>query len=554
MAIKALLLDREKEIFPLLGDIFNVTGHKLLIAANDSMFNDLIRSTEVDIVIINHADLKAWLDSWNSERAPLPFFIIERDEEEVRLRGMGFNELNFVKKPFNPLELLNKLSYLHKIDPVESPHELGFANTVIKLSNMKESRLVDVSNGSSCTVAVFEGKVIGSECNLESLRTLLESDEVQVSVREYSEIEPDQRFMDTHDFMKTLIEKARPVEIIAQGEEVVGEEVRLVEEIEEDLYRISKFSTIPVILKNAYLRIYKGKGKKVAFLINAGTLDEWSQIRNLVEEVLLGLTELDAVVLLTSDVSGIYNCFMLTEQKTKLHIIADYSVKRMLSESGLRSGRIRTFEDFPSYFVTIATGHRLRFIPVNFSPSIGGFCLYEEETGYLFTPEFMSSFFSEDPEDPHEGLRLYHRIFMPTGNILQRLIAEVRELPRVSKVLPRYGLPYEDFEGAVNSLAGMQCGTDYLPIPDTEKAIEMLNGAISLVMNREEKTIADKFIEDLGRFATVEGANVTDLYVDPAFATELLINSLMHVAGIKPSTIISVLRDITNQGYFLNPF
>ncbi len=554
MGLKALLLDREKEIFPLLGDIFDVTGHKLLIAATDSMFSDLIKSTEVDIVIINHADLKAWLDSWNSNRASLPFFIVEREEEETRLRGMGFNELNFIRKPFNPLELLNKLSYLHKLDPLQDPSALGFTNTLIKLSNMKESRLVDVSNGSSCTIGVFEGKVIGSECNLEALRTLLEEEGVEVSVREYSEIEPDQKFMDTHDFVVTLIEKARPVEIIAGDQELVTREFKLVEEIEEDLYRISKFSSIPVVLKNSYLRIFRGRGKKVAFLINAGTLDEWSQIRNLIEDVLLSLSELDAVVLLTSDVSGIYNSFMLTEQKTKLHIIGDYSVKRMLSESGLRSGRIRTFEDFPSYFVTIATGHRLRFIPVNFSPSIGGFCLYEEDTGYLYTPEFLSSFFSEDPADPNEGLRLFHRIFMPSGNILQRFLAEVRELPKVKLVLPRYGLPYEDFEEAVNQLAGMNCGTDFLPVSDVEKAIELLNRSISVVMNREEKNVADKFVEDLGRFATVEGANVTDLYVDPHFAGELLVNSLMHVAGVKPSTIISVLREISNEGVFINPF
>jgi hypothetical protein len=226
----------------------------------------------------------------------------------------------------------------------------------------------------------------------------------------------------------------------------------------------------------------------------------------------------------------------------------------MLSESGLRSGRIRTFEDFPSYFVTIATGHRLRFIPVNFSPSIGGFCLYEEDTGYLYTPEFLSSFFSEDQADPLEGVRLFHRIFMPSGNILQRFLAQVRELPKVTKVFPRYGLPYSEFSEVLEQLAGMKAGTDFVPVADIEKAMELLNNAISIVMNREDKNIADKFIEDLGRFATVEGANVTDLYVDPHFAAELLINSLMHVAGIKPSTIISVLREIAREGIFLNPF
>ena len=554
MALKALLLDREREIFPLLGDIFDVTGHKLMIATDEGMFAELVNSTNVDVVIINHADLKAWMDSWKRDRISLPFFIVEREEEEIRLRTMGFGELNFVKKPFNPLELLNKLNHLYKGTPSEHSSELGFSTVIIKLFNERGTALLELSDGNSCAVAVKEGEVVGSECSVETVRTILEGDSVEVSVKEYEDIEVEHRFMNTRDFLKVLIERARPVEVIASGRRVAEEGVKLVDRIEEDLYRISKFSTIPIILKNAYLRIFRGRDKKVAFLINAGTLDEWSQIRNLVEEVLLDLSELDAVVLLTSDVSGIYNSFMITEQKTKLHIIGDYSVKRMLSESGLRAGRIRTFEDFPSYFVSIATGHRLRFVPVNFSPSVGGFCLYEEDTGFLYTPEFLSVFFNEQSSDSKEEAVLFHRVFMPSGEVLRRLVAEVSKLPKVNRVFPRYGLPYDNFEEVLESLRGLRCGTDFISSPDLERAIRLLNGALHTVMNREDKETADKFIEELGRFATVEGANITDLYVDPGFSSELLINSILRVAGIKPSTIVEVLKKVAEENLFLNPF
>ena len=554
MAIKALLLDREREIYPLLGDIFDVTGHKLLIATNDELFTDLINSTDVDVVIVNHADLKAWLDSWKQNRISLPFFIIGADEEEIRLRSMGFGELNFIRKPFNPLDLLNKLNHLYRDDPSQHSSELGLGTVIIKLFNQKISAVLEVSNGNSCTIAVKEGEVLGSECSIETIRTILEGDSVSVEIKEFEDIELEHRFMNTRDFLKVLIEKARPVGVIASGREVAEEGVKLVEQIEEDLYRISKFSTIPVILKNAYLRIFRKGDKRVAFLINAGTLDEWGQIRNLIEDVLLDLSELDAVILLTSDVSGIYNSFMITEQKTKLHIIGDYSVKRMLSESGLRAGRIRTFEDFPSYFVSIATGHRLRFIPINFSPSIGGFCLYEEDTGFLYTPELLSTFFNEESSDPKQEAFLFHRIFMPSGEVLQRLIAQLRNLPRVSRVLPRYGLPYDNFEEMIDSLSGIRCGTDLSASPDLEEALALLNRALYIVVNREDKETADKFIEDLGRFATVEGANVTDLYVDPGFSYELLLNSILRVAGIRPSTIIEVLKELSRENLFLNPF
>ncbi len=553
MAVKAILLDREREIFPLLGDIFNVTGHKLLIAASDDMFKELIKSTTVDVVIINQADIKSWLSTCGEEWSPLPFFIVEREEEESRLRAMGFSDLNSIRKPFNPLELLNKLSYLHKLDPVEEPHTLGFVNTVIKLSNMKETKLVEVAGSFSCQIGIREGKVIGTTANLEEIRTLLEEEGVSIKVKDFEELAWEHTFEDTRDFLKTLIEKARPVEITSPTQDRLPKEFKHVEEVEEGVYRISKFSTIPVILKNVYLRIYEDGGRRAAFLINVGTLDEWTGIRNLVEDVLLSLNEIDAVVILGGDLSSIYNVFILGDQhRGTFQVISDYSVKRFLSEAGFRYGKVRTFEDFPSYTVTITTGHRIRFIPMNFSPYPAGFCLYEEDTGFLFTSDLLSSLFSESPTDPMEGVRLFHRIYMPSGDILKTLISRISDL-RIRKVFPRYGLPYDNVGEVVENLRGMKAGTDFAPVSDMETALNLMNMTLNRIMNLEEKGIADKFIEDIGRFATVEGGNVTDIYVEPRFAVELLLNSLLYVPGIKPSTIVRILKDLDEAGIFINP-
>ncbi len=553
MSIKALLLDREREVFPLLGDIFNVTGHKLLIAANDNMYRDLISSTDIDIVILNHTDIKSWFESWTGERATLPFFLVDREEEEKRLLNMGFSELNFVRKPFNPLELLNKLSYLHKLDPFEEAHQLGLINTVVKLSNLKESRVVEVSNGNSCNILIRDGVLDGMDCTLEELRSVLESDNPIVKVKEFKEIELEQKFGSTLEFVKTLIEKTKPVKVVLSEGEKIVKELEPVEEIEEGLYRVSKFASVPVLLKNVYLRIYEGRDKKVAFLINAGSLDEWSGVRNLVEDVLFNMNELDAVILLTGDLSSVYNTFIMVEQKVNVQFITDYSVKRGLAESGCKSGRIRTFEDFPSYSVTVATGHRLRFVPVSFSPSLGGFCLYEEDTGYLFTPEFLSSFFNEKEEDPIDEVKLYHRVYMPSGGVLNSLVGRVSDL-NVSRVFPRYGRPYGNFARTLTELSGMRTGIDYGPVSEKEKALEVLSSVVNFVLNNEEKGVSDRFLEELGRFATVENGNVTDVYVEPPFTVELLLNATMMVPGIKPSTVVGVLKKLDEAGVFINPF
>ncbi len=552
MAIKALLLDRDREVFPLLGDIFNVTGHKLLIATNDDMFQELVESADVDIVILNHTDVKIWLTAFTKEKIPLPFFLLDREEEEVKFKSIGFSELNFTLKPFNPLELLNKLSCLHRFSPEEDTKELGLVNTLIKLSYGGNTTLVEVSNSKSCLLTVQEGKVKGMDCTVEELRTILESEKLSIQLKPFEAINHEQSFEDTKEFLKVLLEKVRPVPAVAKHVHV-WEGVKLLEELDKGLYRVSKFSTVPALLKNVYLRIYEGNNKSVAFLINIGSLDEWSGVKNLVEDILFNLDELDGVILLSDEVSSIYNSFMLAEQKANIRFITDHTIKRQLSEAGFKSGRIRTFGDFPSYVANLATGHRLRFIPINFSPSMGGFCLYEEDTGFLFTPHLLSSFYNESSDDITQEVKLYHRIFMPCSLILEQALSKVSHL-EVKMVLPRYGLPYSEFKGAIRKLSGIRAGSDFLPVNDKGKMLSIVNRVLEFVLSTEDKEVSGKFVEEVAKCCVVENGVVTETYVEPRFTVELLFNSAVHVPGIRPSTLVGILSILDDEEVFINPF
>ena len=447
---------------------------------------------------------------------------------------------------FHPLEKLDKVDAPDSRKYLFRTHDGHIVETV--LIKERDHLTLCVSSQVGCAVGcTFCATAI------DGLRTILDNEEVKVRVKEFDRVKLEQKFGDTYDFVKTLLERAKPVHAVVTSGERVLEEVKPVEEVEEGLFRVSKFSSVPVLLKNVYLRVYEGRGRRAAFLINIGSLDEWSSVRNLVEDTLFNLDELDAVILLTGELSSIYNSFILSEQKFNMRFITDYSVKRELSESGCKSGRIRTFGDFPSYSVTIATGHRLRFIPSNFSPSAGGFCLYEEDTGILFTPELFSSFFNEQSKDITEDVRLYHRVFMPSGTVLNSLLGRFNDV-KVKRVLPRYGLPYGEFDEAVDKLSGMKAGLDFSPIASKDRALDVMNGVVSFVLDSEDKSVADKFIEELGRFATVEAGVVTDIYVDPPFTVELLLNALMLVPGIRPSTVVGVLSRLDRGDIFINPF
>lgn len=548
MALKVLLLDKDREVFPLLGDIFNVTGHKLLVATDVKMFKDLVMSTDVDIVIVNHSDIKAWLSSWKKEKGTLPFFLLDSEEDEEKLFRLGFSELNFVKKPFNPLELLNKLSHLHALSPYEEAHNLKLINTLIKLMNLKDSKIVEVSNSKQCNVLVETGEVRGTDCTMNELITLL-GEEHTVKVKEYEDIQLESKFGNTYEFVKTILNTVKPTAVVHREKGLA----RFVEEVEEDIFRISKFSDVPILLKNVYLRIYRHGDKKIAMLINVGTLDEWSAIRNLIEDTLFSLNELDAVVLLTGELASLYNSFLLIQQRANITFITDSTVKRFLSESGFKSGRIRSFDSFPSYSVTIGTGDRLRFIPVNFSPSVAGFCLYEEDTGFLFTPEFLSSFYNEESANPFDEIYLFHRIYMPCGSILNMLLDRTEGL-KVKKVFPRYGMPYGDFPEVRERLMNMKTGLDFPHLVDKDRAVDLLNRILLFVLNNEEKETADKFVEELEMFSTVQGGTVADLHVEPSFVVELVLSTLTAIPGIRRKTIIDILKFLDKEGVFIKPF
>jgi len=544
MVLRALLLDKNREVFPLLGDVFNVTGHKLLIATDENMLRDLASSMDIDTVILNHTDVKAWLLSWN-RNATLPFFLTEGEEEEKRLISVGFSDLSYIRKPFNPLELLTKLTYLDKLDPDEDAHKLGLINTLVKLKRLRKSALIEVSG---YKLFVKDGEVEGADGPVEELLRLLGDEETFVRVREYQSAEVGHRFASTLDFVKTLTGSVE-LAYARVPERVVGP----AEEIEENLYRVSKVASVPILIKNVYLRVYEGRGKRVAFLINGGTIDEWSGVKNLVEDVISGINELSAVVLLSGELSTFYNVFTMISHNADVNLIADFSLKRALGESGCKSGRIRTFESFPSYSVTIATGHRLRFIPLGFSPYAGSFCLYEEDTGFLFTPEFLSSLLGENSGDIAQEVRLYHRVFMPSGDILGALISRIKDL-NIRKVFPRYGQPYGDVSRILKTLSGIKTGLDFAPVSDIEVAINLLNRVLAWVVENEERSVINLFLERLGRFAAVEENLITDLYVEPPFTVELLLSSLFSIPGVKPSTLVGALQRLDKEGIFINPF
>ncbi|MDT7911143.1 MAG: hypothetical protein RQ827_03320, partial [Thermocrinis sp.] len=54
--MKFLLFDKEKKLYPIFGDILDITGHKLLVALDEKKAKDLLKAVPPDFLILRWKD------------------------------------------------------------------------------------------------------------------------------------------------------------------------------------------------------------------------------------------------------------------------------------------------------------------------------------------------------------------------------------------------------------------------------------------------------------------------------------------------------------------
>jgi len=60
-------------------------------------------------------------------------FIGEKEEELNNVVNMGFSYVNFIMKPFNPLDLLNRIGHLSTLEEHDDLSIFGLLNVLIEM-------------------------------------------------------------------------------------------------------------------------------------------------------------------------------------------------------------------------------------------------------------------------------------------------------------------------------------------------------------------------------------------------------------------------------------
>ncbi len=563
MGVMCMLLDKKKQYFSLLADIFNITGHKLLIAFDEEKAFELLKVSEPEVIILPAEDIGFWLKLLELEKYLLPILFVESYEDAEALAKYGLREVNYEVIPFNPMELLTKIVSLSR-DPQDSASLsiIGPLNLLIKLLRKgATSSLIVEDEEKSCTIYIHKGIIKGCSCGREELSNLFVKDvKIRLDIYEEEKAVISYVYKDNWEFFSGLVYGYAPPQVVSQPVSKVEEtkapkstlDLSQPIEISYGFFWIGSPQEDGLFQKNAYLRIYEKDNIKVPMLINIGTVQDYVLIRSKLEQVVGTVEAVKAVVVLSSGVDDCSGIVSFLQSNQKAFVITSLSIAQRLRALGIPQARIKAFETFPNKRLRLATGDVLRFLSLPFLPERGSFAVLEESTGFLFTGRFLSSLCTYEDLNPLEGgdmedVLIYTSLLIPSQDTLNRSLGQVNK-EEINAILPMLGNPIYS-EGKIREIFD-RLESGFLAVPevrDSQVLLETCNSLLSYLRDNLETQEFQNFLEELGSFMYMEDNKIVEPFVDPENIPSLIL-SLMYAKGINPATIKKAIKHFYMAG------
>ncbi|WPM32393.1 hypothetical protein IAE16_01635 [Hydrogenobacter sp. T-2] len=552
MSVLCMLLDKKKQYFSLLADIFNITGHKLLIAFDEEKALELLKVSEPEVIIMPAEDLGFWFKLLEIERYIMPILFVGSYEDAETLAKYGLREVNYEVLPFNPMELLTKLVSLSR-DPQDSASLsiIGPINLLIKLLRKgATSALIIEDEEKSCSIYIHKGIIKGCSCGKEELFNLISKDvKIRLDIYQEGKAVNNCMYKDNWEFFSSLVHGYTPPQTVSPPVSRVEEttapkpalDLSQPIEISHGFFWIGSPQRHGLVQRNAYLRIYEKDNIKVPMLINIGTVQDYVLIRSKLEQVVGTIEAVKAVVVLSSGVDDCSGIVSFLQSNQKAFVITSLSIAQRLRALGIPQARIKAFETFPNKRLRLATGDVLRFIHLPFLPERGSFAVLEESTGFLFTGGFLSSLcIYEDLKpledgDPEDVL-IYTNLIIPSQDTLNRSLRQVNK-EEINAILPMLGNPVYSKDKIREIFDRLESG--FLAVPeviDSQVVLETCNSILAYLRDTLEAQEFQNFLEELGSFVYMEDNKIVESFIDPENIPSLIL-SLMYAKNITPATI-----------------
>jgi glyoxylase-like metal-dependent hydrolase (beta-lactamase superfamily II) len=201
-------------------------------------------------------------------------------------------------------------------------------------------------------------------------------------------------------------------------------------EIAKDIYWVGNRNQ-KEFESNAYLRIFRGKGKQFNLLIDPGPSPDFNAIAGKIEQVLGADYTLDLIYLNHQDPDVCINTIYFQRHFPKLQIVTSEDTWRLVRFYGLKEKQFIATENFKTGKIKVKTGHQLRLIPTPYAHFRGACALYDEEQQVLFTGDLFGGL-TESPDlyaekEYWDGMKTFHQIYMPTNLALKNAVQDFRK-------------------------------------------------------------------------------------------------------------------------------
>jgi hypothetical protein len=559
--MKFLLFDKEKRLYPILGDILDITGHKLMVALDEQKVKDLLKAVPPDFLILRWKDRDIFWKLLKEGYYIIPMFLVEDYEQAEELKRVGFSDFNTLILPFNPLEFLDKSTKLYWT--LESlydnvPSDLGMMNLFITLLSKNTSTGILLhAEGPSCEVYLKAGAVKGLSCSPENFKEIIKSDNVSVKLLPYTEeAKLITYFKNNAEFFSMLFEEVQVQPSTAYPELVQKTVPREVHKevqpsapsmlsIEERLFLINSLDPEGLLQRNMYLRIYEKGDSHVPLLFNALPYHRFSTARDEIEKAVGRIENLRALILmdlLPEDTKSILNLLNLAP---KLYVITSLPIAMSLIGLGVPEKRIKLVESFPDGLLNLGTGDILRFIKTPFLPEKGSFVVFEEKTKILFSSKLFSSYclpeeYSADKTAKIERVVLYHRLnFSGIENAVS--LTQIRLL-NPSVIRPAFGNPIlEGVDEVIERISKQKNTFNLANLEDETLILGLLSSMLFELEKRIPKEKYELILDGLSEYVEVEGRAISNSFVDVKKLPELFIY-ILHSAKVPPTVLLLTLE------------
>ncbi len=195
---------------------------------------------------------------------------------------------------------------------------------------------------------------------------------------------------------------------------------------------------------NTYLARFEHSGKVLPLIIDPGGPNIAKGILKRLQATLGDVKKLRMVFLSHQESDAAINFVKLLKLNPTLVALCTEDVWRLAYTLGVSSARFQSVESLKSGEIRMPWGRVLRFLPVPFCPTRGACMLYDVESRILFSGAlfggitFTTALFAVSQH--WEGIRMWHQMYIPTQEALQRALEIVRNLdPPPRMIAPQHG-------------------------------------------------------------------------------------------------------------------